>query len=304
VRGPSVWLRGGLIAAFAVALAAGTVDADPDAAAARVSSTGGAAAVSDSLGGDAIVRADNLGPGGSTTGTVTISNAGDATGAFTLAKSGMTDVPGSGDGRLSTRLQLNVEEVGSGRQVYAGALRDLAERSLGYLGAGESRAYRFTVAFPHGAGDNAFAGAQTTVAFDWTAATGEPPAGPEPTGQTGAPAPEPPRPVPPPPADTRSPHVRIRSAPQRWSPRAVPITITCDERCFLVGMSRGAKPKPRERLLAGVATTQRVRVSREDAKVLYDRVRRRGRGTLALALTVRDRAGNRTTMGFTIRVVR
>jgi hypothetical protein len=45
-------------------------------------------------------------------------------------------------------------------------------------------------------------------------------------------------------------------------------------------------------------------MSRADAKALYRRVRRRGHGTLALALTVKDRAGNRTTEGFAVRVLR
>src|SRR4051812_43906085 len=184
MRAYAAWLRGGLVAG-AVTIAAATVDADPHAPAARVSAADGAAVVSDSLGGDAILRADALGPGGSASGTVTISNPGDATGAFTVAESGLNDVPGSGGGRLSTRLQLHVEEVASGRQVYAGELPGMAERALGYLRPGESRAYRFTVAFPHGAGDNAFAGAQTTVAFDWTAATGEAPADPPGSSQPG-----------------------------------------------------------------------------------------------------------------------
>src|SRR4051794_41705748 len=95
MRAYAAWLRGGLVAG-AVTIAAATVDAHPDAPAARVSSADGAAVVSDSLGGDAILRADALGPGGSATGTVTISNPRDATGAFTLAQSGMNDIPGAG----------------------------------------------------------------------------------------------------------------------------------------------------------------------------------------------------------------
>jgi hypothetical protein len=291
-----VWLPGGLVAASALALAAGPAGDDRNEAAALVSATGGTAVVTDSRGGGAIVRADNLAPGGSARGTVTIANSGDATGAFTLAQAGLTDVAGAGGGRLSSRLELTVEEIGSARRVYAGGLAGMEERALGYWEPGESRTYEFTVAFPDASDDNSFAGARTTVAFDWSAATGGPPDDPATA--------EPPRPVAPAPADTRAPRVRVRAVPHRWTPRTVPITITCDERCFLIGMSRGARPKPRERLLAGVPTEQTVRVSRADAKVLYERVQRRGHATLALALTVRDRAGNRATAGFAIRVHR
>src|SRR5688500_18307317 len=105
-------LAGGLLAATALTLAAAGVDADPDGPAARAAAATGAAAVSDSLGGQAIVRADALGPGNSVTGTVTIANRGDATGAFTLAKSAVDDIPGSGGGLLSGRLVLQVEEAG------------------------------------------------------------------------------------------------------------------------------------------------------------------------------------------------
>jgi hypothetical protein len=307
VRAP-IWLSAGLLPATALALAGGAVDSHPPAAAALVSSTGGAAAVSDSLGGDAILHADDLGPGRSTAGTVTIANSGDAAGAFTLAESALADAPGSGGGRLSTRLELNVEEVGSGRRVYAGGLADMSEQPLGYLLPGESRAYRFTVAFPDGAGDNAYAGARTAVSFDWTAATGEPPVDPPsatpPPGSTGSTVPEPPPTAARPPVDSTAPRIRITSVPQRWTTRAVPITITCDERCFLVGMSRGAKAKPRQRLLAGVPTRQEVRLSHDDARTLYRRVRLRGHGTVSLALTVKDRAGNLRTAGFSIRAER
>lgn len=295
----------GLLAAGALALAVGTVDADSQGAAALASSATGAALVSDSLGGDAIVRADRIGPGDSVTGSVTILNAGDATGAFTLAQSGLTDTPGSGGGALSNRLLLDVQEVLSGRTVYSGPIGAMDTRALGYLRPAESRAYRFTVTFPHGAGDDVFSQSAMTVAFDWTAATGEPP--PEPPAGTQPTTPEPskPAPTPTPMPDTRSPRVTIVApAWQHLVGRTVTITLTCDERCFLVELSRGAKPKPRQRLLAGAATKQTIRLSHADHRLFVERLERRRHATLALTLTVKDRAGNRTTAGFPVRVRR
>ena len=293
----------GVLAAGALALAVGTVDADSQGAAALASSATGAALVSESLGGDAIVHADRIGPGDSVTGTVTIANAGDATGAFTLAQSGLTDTPGSGGGALSNRLLLEVKEIASGRTVYSGTIGAMDTRELGYLRPAESRAYRFTVTFPHGAGDEAFRESGMTVAFDWTAATGEPPPEPPASTQPTTPGPSRPAPTPPPIPDTQSPRLTIVSPRwQRLRGRAATITITCDERCFLAGLSRGAKPKPRQRLLAGVATRQVIRVSHGDYRRFVERLKRRRHATLALALTVKDRAGNRTTAGFPIRV--
>jgi hypothetical protein len=289
---------GGLLAAGALAIA-GIADAGSQGPVAFASSATGAALVSESLGGDAIVKANGIGPGDSVTGSVTIVNNGDATGAFTLAESGLTDTPGSGGGILSSRLHLEVQEIATGRQVYSGGIGAMDTRSLGYLRPDQSRAYQFTVTFAHGAGDDAFSQSDMTVAFDWSAVTGEPPAEPPAGTQTS----EPPRGTPT--ADTRPPRVTIKSRdPQRLRGRQATITITCDERCFLVGMSREAKPKPRERLLAGVPTRQRVRLSHADQRLIRQRLRRHPHTTLALALTVKDRAGNRATTGFPVRVRR
>jgi hypothetical protein len=104
--------------------------------------------------------------------------------------------------------------------------------------------------------------------------------------------------------DRVAPRIRI-AAPrlQRREGRNVYVTLTCDERCFVAGLSRGAKAKPRQRPLPGVPTRQTIRLSREDTRIAYERTRRRGHATLALAITVKDRTGNQVTRGFAIRIV-
>jgi hypothetical protein len=285
------WLAGTTLAAASLALAVGAVDAEPHGASARAAAATGAAVVSDSLDGQAIVRADAVGPGSSVTGTVTIANHGDATGSFTLAKSNIQDTPGSGGGQLSSRLVLQVEDMATGAQVYEGPLAAMDERALGYMQPGEQRTYRFTVSFPAGDADNALTAARTSVVFDWTARTGEQPERP-PTPGPGD-------------GDITPPRLTI-DAPrsQRIRGREVTIKVRCDERCFIVDLSRGAKAKPRRRVLPGVATKQTIRLSREDTRTLWERRKRRGWGTVALALTVKDRSQNRTTAGFAIRVPR
>lgn len=118
----------------------------------------------------AVLVAEGLRPGDARAGEVTVTNAGDASGAFALSASDLVDT----SPRLSGVLDLAVRDVTPGRAVapvYTGAVADLRTVELGTLAQGETRRYRFTVSFPSGrpeAIDNLYQGASTAVTFVWS----------------------------------------------------------------------------------------------------------------------------------------
>ncbi|HEX2105485.1 MAG TPA: hypothetical protein VHF51_17660, partial [Solirubrobacteraceae bacterium] len=135
--------------------------------------------------GQAILTSGALRPGVPTTGELTIANAGDAPGVFTLSSGGVTDGPGG----LSAVLGLTVRDLTTGAAVYTGKLAAFTRAPLGTLGVGAAHRYRFEVTYPPGraaAADNALQGATTSVAFTWDAVA---------TATT--PTPTPPTPTPP-----------------------------------------------------------------------------------------------------------
>ncbi|MEA2268026.1 MAG: hypothetical protein QOC64_636, partial [Solirubrobacteraceae bacterium] len=148
--------------------------------------------------GRAVLTAEGMAPGAVRTGEVTIGNAGDGAGAFTLSADA---APGSapGGGGLSGVLDLRVLDVSGAEAatVYAGTVRALHRVALGTLAAHEMRRYRFELRFPAGraaAIDDVHQGASTTVTFTWdAAATGArplpaPDSAPEPAPVAPAPA--------------------------------------------------------------------------------------------------------------------
>jgi hypothetical protein len=145
--------------------------------------SGGTIELSNSLDGAAVFTAQNMRPGSSSAGTVSVSNTSAVDGAFSLSQAGLVDTPGPLGGRLSDRVRLNVEEVSGGgstaQSLYYGVLAGLGTRPLGTLRAGQTRAYRFTVDWPDGgpaaagAGDNLFQSAALRVDYVWTASGGE-----------------------------------------------------------------------------------------------------------------------------------
>jgi hypothetical protein len=128
----------------------------------------------------AVLVAENLAPGDTRSGDVTVTNAGDASGGFALSTSDLIDTGAP----LSGVLELAVYDVTAGRAVYSGPLSGLGTAALGILAQGEAHRYRFTVSFPAGrpdSVDNAFQGASTAVTFVWSTtavATGSGPSGP------------------------------------------------------------------------------------------------------------------------------
>src|SRR5690349_2377061 len=123
--------------------------------------------------GVAILNTPALAPGATAAGEVTISNAGDAAGRFSLATAVPVDVGGPAGG-LSALLDLTVSDVTGTTPVvlYAGKLAAFRGAGLDTFGAGAARRYRFEVAYPAGrtaAMDDPYQGASTSVALTWTA---------------------------------------------------------------------------------------------------------------------------------------
>src|ERR687885_762078 len=144
--------------------------------------------------GVAILTAPAMAPGATATGEVTISNAGDAAGAFSVAASAPADAGGP-VGRLSAILVLRVSDVTGSTPVavYAGSLAAFRGAALGTLAAGAARRYRFEVSYPAGrtaAMDDPYQGASTSLALSWsvTAVAGTPAPAPTPTPTSSAPA--------------------------------------------------------------------------------------------------------------------
>jgi hypothetical protein len=138
--------------------------------------------------GRAILTASAMAPGSSIAGSVTIRNAGDASGVFTLSAADRVDAGGPGAAAgLSTVLELSVLDTTAGRPVtvYDGTLAAFSRAALGTFPAGGFRVYRFVVSYPTGRpalADDPYQGASTSVAFVWDAAG---------TGQAGEPVPAP-----------------------------------------------------------------------------------------------------------------
>lgn len=141
--------------------------------------TAGTLTSSNSKDNAAILTAQRMVPGDTTTGTVTISNTGDSKGQFTLTGSTPTNTPGPNGGDLSTVLNLRIVEdpAGAGRVVYDGKLNAMnGPQPLGVWDGGQTHTYEFTVTFPEGGtpsapttGDNAYQGSKTEVTYTWNA---------------------------------------------------------------------------------------------------------------------------------------
>lgn len=126
--------------------------------------TSGIMSQQNSKSGEAILTVDNLLPGQSADGTVSITNVGDAEGDFTLTASNLADTPATP--AFSQVLTLVVTDGTT--EVYNGLLSDIGTVDLGTWPAGEKHDYTFTVTFDATAG-NEYQDATTTVDFTWDA---------------------------------------------------------------------------------------------------------------------------------------
>jgi len=107
--------------------------------------------------------------GDSTSGSVTITNTGSLAAVYTL------DSSVSGSSALAGQLRLKIykDVDNSGTAVYDGALSGVGSAALGTFAAnGDAHTFYFHVSLPTtgtDAGDNAFQGLSSSVAFTWSA---------------------------------------------------------------------------------------------------------------------------------------
>jgi hypothetical protein len=291
-------VRWTLLAAALVGVSLLAAEGRPGAAAPRVELVDGTLSLQNSLDGQAVFSAENIGPGDSAVGSVTVSNAGTVAGALTLSQSASSDTPGPGGAPLSERLDLVVRDATSGSPttVYSGRLDALGSLALGTLGPGAARVYSFNASLPPSAGE-AVAAASMSVSYRWTAETSPP-------GEPPVPPPVAP-PSPPPPADSttglREPlRVRVRvPAGQRVAARGwMAAYVRCDRVCWAQGQARLRVGRGRP-VRTRKARSGRIRVGREARLVL--RVPKRGRrqlrrspgkrGSISITITGRTATG-------------
>jgi hypothetical protein len=255
------------VVVVALAVCAGSVlplRGDGQSARAQVGSATGPLVSADGAG--AVLVARDLQPGESRAGDITVTNAGDAAGAFALSESGRADSP-TPVGPLSAVLDLVVSDLTAGRTVYAGKVAGLAQVALGNFAQGEAHHFRFLVAFPGGRPsslDNPLQLATTTVSYLWSAGppvVAPPPASatpPSPLGGTGV---------------HRGPTARlVASARQGARNGRVRVTVICEASCHVT--------------VTAVAT-KGVRARLRSVKRT---LRKAGRVTLRLTLPPRVRA--------------
>ena len=224
------------IAAVASALAAS------DAELGRLAAEG-PVTLSSTRAGVALLHGEDIQPGDSVTGLITLSNKGDKPGKLALLLSGLRDHPGLYGGRLSNVLQLRVDDLTSGGAPVDTTLARTTPVPLGDLKGRQSRTYKVTATFPDtgvpagpGLGDNAQQGSSVEVALTWNL-TETDPAVPKPP-----PRPSPSRPAPSPsharpgaaPSGRRPTLVTLRVPAQRViKPRKLKVYASCELRCKL-----------------------------------------------------------------------
>jgi spore coat-associated protein N len=292
-----------LAMAAVVALAALSGAAPGGEAQPRVELVDGELSLQNSHEGQAIIGAEDVAPGDSATGTVTLSNTGSLAGTLSLSASELSDTPGPGGGPLSAQLQLVVEDLSAGSTVYNGPLTSLGTLALGALGPGAAKPYRLTTSLPASA-DNSVAGASMSVAYTWTAEEA-PPVDPPP------PPPVEPPVGPPPPGSTtglrESLRVRVRV------PRAQPLIgrgrliayVRCDRACRVEGRARLAAGRGRGvrtalarsgQVRAGRDTRLILRLPKKKVKRLLPSLRKSGRASIEVTVTARSGQGARSTV--------
>jgi len=207
--------------------------------------------VSNDRDGSAIFSAGTLVPGQVETGEVTIGNAGDTTGAFTLSATGAS-------GPLADVLDLSVVDATAGTTLFAGKLATFARADLGTFAAGAARRYRFALAYPNGAPavDNALQGATTSVQFAWDAVSSGGGAGqPNPTpAPAPTPGPAPARTVTPAPGTAAKASTPPTST-TTTAPAPAPTAPAPSAAKLGIALGRAAKPLSKGRLVIWMSST-------------------------------------------------
>jgi hypothetical protein len=248
-----------------------------------LSRAAGTLSLSNSREGAAVLQAPNLRPGDQASGSVRVTNTGTLGATLTLAASVATpaDQPSL---LLAARLQLTVLDVTDPARpaiVYSGPLATMPATSLGALGAGTGRDFRFVASLPAGTAqsDNPLQGATIAVGFAWTAAAASP-------GGTVTPAPTPAATPTPTPTPTATPTVTPPPVTSgTCAPRRVRIRIRAHGHrirrvTVKVGRAHAKRVRPRTRITVTVkgshAATVRVTATLDDGRRVV--VRRRVRG--------------------------
>src|SRR3954449_1889258 len=234
--------------------------------------------------GVAILTAPAMAPGATAAGHVTISNAGDAAGRFSVAAGAPADAGGPAGG-LSSVLDLTVSDATGATPVvlYAGKLAGFRGLALGTFAPGGARRYRFEVAYPAGrtaAMDDPYQGASTSLGLSWTATAIAAPA-PAPVLPSAAPAPPPSAPAAPAPAPAAP-----APAPTPTAPAAPALTVT---------LGAAAKPVAKGRLVTWFASSTAA-TARVTGTVSF-----KGHKAMKLrATSVKLAAGERQTVRLTL----
>lgn len=310
-------LVAGILAAVLGWAGVARVAGGSDEPAVEILNASGTLQVTNSGAGQAIFQAAGLAPGGSVTGTVQLSNTGTLAGDLSLAQLDVQDQPGPNGGLLSSAVQLAVQDItgGSSIPVFSGQLGGLGTRSLGSLGAGGSRTYRFTATLPNTgtpagptAGDNAYEGSRVTVRYVWTATAPDETGGGTGGGETGGgsggggtggggtggggtggPS--------------VAPVVKIKVNSKKLLKRGVlDVSAACDIACRVStyaqlpkakGARKAAKTRARTALLGtpGKAGRIRLKLSAKSKRQLMAALRKKRRVVLQVKLTARPAAG-------------
>jgi hypothetical protein len=173
-----------VLAALAIAAAAlmGKSDAKPDTPTLDVLNSDGVVQMSNSRAGLPIVTAENLAPGQSASGQVTLENTGTARGYFYLRPHGLVSPAGPGGGQLADNLLLHVTLTKGGvtSRKYAGLISKMGTITAGRFSPGESGTYTFEVEAKNTGipapptlsrpvrGDNKYQGTSASVDFRWS----------------------------------------------------------------------------------------------------------------------------------------
>jgi spore coat-associated protein N len=136
--------------------------------------TAGTLSMSNDKAGAAIFSASNMKPGDVATGEVDIKNTGSVNGAFTLAKTALTN--NNATYKMSTQLNVVISDCGTDSDcssktlVTSGTLDAIANSavSVGTIPGGVTHRYEFVATFDSNA-DNNYQSKSTTAEFTWNA---------------------------------------------------------------------------------------------------------------------------------------
>jgi spore coat-associated protein N len=114
-----------------------------------------------------VISAADLRPGQSSQGTLTITGGGDVAGTYTLSKASVVDTPASPG--LSSALTLLIEDTtGTPVTLFSGTVAAFTTLSLGSIGPGTTRQYRFTLTLPTASAVPSLQGASMTLGLQFT----------------------------------------------------------------------------------------------------------------------------------------